>query len=160
MADCEAHSLRPTRAKMSSNGSIRSPQVTLPSDTHDQRYECETPSFGRVRRIRMTGRRLVSNERRPAEPASPQWSIITVRSLDISSNIPSRFANMDTEDSPWGGSPAVSAAIYVCSRLTGQTRCALAIQLECQPYQSFRDRRAQYISLTFLVTFKRSSHSL
>ncbi|MCJ1298355.1 Vacuolar protein sorting-associated protein 5 [Hypocenomyce scalaris] len=52
-------------------------------------------------------RPLAANERRPA---SPQWSIITVRSLDISSNIPSRFSNMDAEDSPWGDVPSRSSS--------------------------------------------------
>ena len=34
---------------------------------------------------------------------SPQWSIATVRSLDISSHIPGTAFRMDAEDSPWGG---------------------------------------------------------
>ena len=34
---------------------------------------------------------------------SPQWSIATVRSLDISSHIPAIAVEMDAEDSPWGG---------------------------------------------------------
>ena len=34
---------------------------------------------------------------------SPQWSIATVRSLDISSHIPGIAVEMDAEDSPWGG---------------------------------------------------------
>lgn len=34
---------------------------------------------------------------------SPQWSIATVRSLDISSHIPGIAVGMDAEDSPWGG---------------------------------------------------------
>ena len=36
-------------------------------------------------------------------PLSPQWSITTLRSLDISSNIPKLSTAMDAEDSPWGG---------------------------------------------------------
>ena len=34
---------------------------------------------------------------------SPQWSIATIKSLDISSNIPDLAVAMDAEDSPWGG---------------------------------------------------------
>ena len=36
-------------------------------------------------------------------PSSPQWSIATVKSLDISSHIPKIAVAMDAEDSPWGG---------------------------------------------------------
>lgn len=36
-------------------------------------------------------------------PPSPQWSIATVKSLDISSHIPKIAVAMDAEDSPWGG---------------------------------------------------------
>lgn len=34
---------------------------------------------------------------------SDQWSITTLRSLDISGNIPRAPVRMDAEDSPWGG---------------------------------------------------------
>ena len=45
----------------------------------------------------------VANHQRPlARPPSPQWSIATIKSLDISSNIP-KIVAMDAEDSPWGG---------------------------------------------------------
>lgn len=51
--------------------------------------------------------RIPSNNQIPLAlkpPNSPQWSITTLRSLDISSNT-SRIAAavMDAEDSPWGG---------------------------------------------------------
>lgn len=36
-------------------------------------------------------------------PTSDQWSITTLRSLDISGNIPKAPVRMDAEDSPWGG---------------------------------------------------------
>lgn len=36
-------------------------------------------------------------------PPSPQWSIATVKSLDISSHIPRIAAAMEAEDSPWVG---------------------------------------------------------
>lgn len=75
----------------------------------------------------MAGLLVSSNERRSA-------SLITIRSL-----VPLRLASMDTEDSPWGGNPSASAVIYVYSQLTGHTRCAFAIRLERQPYQSFRN---------------------
>ena len=78
----------------------------------------------------MAGLLVSSNERRSA-------SLITIRSLG--SDIPLRLASMDTEDSPWGGNPSASAVIYVYSQLTGHTRCAFAIRLERQPYQSFRN---------------------
>ena len=35
--------------------------------------------------------------------SSPHWSTRSVRSLDISSNIPQVAVTMDNEDSPWGG---------------------------------------------------------
>ena len=34
---------------------------------------------------------------------APSSSIETLRSLDISDNLPRLVASMDTEDSPWGG---------------------------------------------------------
>ena len=45
-----------------------------------------------------TGDYLPSNRPLP----SPQWSTTTLKSLDITLNIPSVIA-MDAEDSPWGG---------------------------------------------------------
>lgn len=36
-------------------------------------------------------------------PTSDQWSITTLRSLDISGNILKAPVRMDAEDSPWGG---------------------------------------------------------
>lgn len=47
---------------------------------------------------------LGENLRPPRKGASsPQWSITTIKSLDISSNIPKVVENMEAEDSPWGG---------------------------------------------------------
>lgn len=36
-------------------------------------------------------------------PAGPRASLDTLRSLDISHNIPKIVSPMDAEDSPWGG---------------------------------------------------------
>ncbi len=43
------------------------------------------------------------NQKALQPPTSDQWSITTLRSLDISGNIPTAPARMDAEDSPWGG---------------------------------------------------------
>ncbi|KAG7009958.1 vacuolar protein sorting-associated protein vps5 [Physcia stellaris] len=43
-------------------------------------------------------------------PSSPQWSIATVKSLDISSHIPKIAVAMDAEDSPWGDVPSRSSS--------------------------------------------------
>ena len=34
---------------------------------------------------------------------SPRWSITAVKSIDLDADVPSVFAAMDAEDSPWGG---------------------------------------------------------
>ena len=39
---------------------------------------------------------------------SPQWSITSIKSLDISENIPKVVKKMDAEDSPWGGQHATA----------------------------------------------------
>ena len=43
------------------------------------------------------------NQKHALAPPSPPWSIATIKSLDISSNIPNIALAMDAEDSPWGG---------------------------------------------------------
>ncbi|MCJ1420712.1 Vacuolar protein sorting-associated protein 5 [Xylographa parallela] len=41
---------------------------------------------------------------------SPQWSITSIKSLDISENIPKVVKKMDAEDSPWGDVPSKSSS--------------------------------------------------
>lgn len=44
-----------------------------------------------------------ANQKALQLPASDNWSITTLRSLDIGGSISSNTGNMDAEDSPWGG---------------------------------------------------------
>lgn len=86
----------------------------------------------------------VTNHQRPfARPPSPQWSIATIKSLDISSNIP-KILTMDAEDSPWGGMSFLHR-IQAESTLTQSSRCSVSFKFWRKPPQRCRARRTRSV---------------
>ena len=86
----------------------------------------------------------VANHQRPfARPPSPQWSIATVKSLDISSNIP-KIVAMDAEDSPWGGMSFLHR-LQAKSTLTQSSRCSVSLKFWRKPPQRCRTRRTRSV---------------
>ena len=79
-----------------------------------------------------------------SHPSSPQWSITAVKSIDISTEIPSILGAMDTEDSPWGGLFQSS----FCHQPPSDCRCRCPIWvwdgLRCQRCSGSRARTLRY----------------
>lgn len=65
-------------------------------------------------------------------PDMPRCSTDTLRSLDISHNIPNIVLSMDAEDSPWGGMFFNSSELPNCkhNKATDYPRCAFAVKLQ------------------------------
>ena len=84
-------------------------------------------------------------------PPSRQWSISTVKSLDISSNIPKIAVAMDAEDSPWGGMLIPPPIVQFPHALTQPPRCSITLKFGRKPQQRCRSRRARSVPLSVSI---------
>jgi len=69
----------------------------------------------------------------------PRGSTDTLRSLDITHNIPKVIVPMDSEESPWGGLSALGYILpnVLSERLICYFRCTLAIKFQRKSHKSW-----------------------
>lgn len=91
----------------------------------------------------------------------PRGSTDTLRSLDITHNIPKVIVPMDSEESPWGGLSALGYILpnVLSERLICYFRCPLAIKFQRKPHKSWGKRTARS-GFNILLAFPANDSSI